>query len=83
MPGRGGSCELMIGCVAKATSDELLVDRSEMDEVRWIHRDQVAKAVQSSSNRDNPLLGMRANTCFFLSHCPRRGDHSCHALFAT
>lgn len=55
--GRGGSCELMIGCVAKATSDELHVDSSEMDEVRWIHRDQVAKAVQSSSNADNPLLG--------------------------
>ena len=32
--GRGGSCELMIGCVAKAESQQLNVDLDEMDEVR-------------------------------------------------
>lgn len=47
----------MIGCVAKATSDELHVDKTEMDEVRWIHRDRVLQVVQASSNSDNPLLG--------------------------
>ena len=32
--GRGGSCELMIGCIAKAKSDTVNVDEQEMDEVR-------------------------------------------------
>ncbi|BDA44335.1 Peroxisomal NADH pyrophosphatase NUDT12 [Coccomyxa sp. Obi] len=59
--GRGGSCELMIGCVAKATSDELHVDKTEMDEVRWIQRDRVLRVVQASSSSDNPLLGGSAN----------------------
>ena len=47
----------MIGCVAKATSDELHVDKTEMDEVRWIHRDRVLRVVQASSSSENPLLG--------------------------
>lgn len=29
--GRGGSCELMIGCIAKADKEELHVDMSEME----------------------------------------------------
>lgn len=33
--GRGGSCELMIGCIAKAQSDDLHQDDTEMDEVRY------------------------------------------------
>lgn len=70
MAGRGGSCELMIGCVAKATNDELHVDRSEMDEVRWIHRDQVAKAVRSSSSHDNPLLGMQPSPLVCSTSAP-------------
>ena len=32
--GRGGSCELMIGCIGKALSEELRMDPGEMDEVR-------------------------------------------------
>lgn len=32
--GRGGSCELMIGCIGKALSDELRMDSDEMDDVR-------------------------------------------------
>jgi len=48
----------MIGCVAKATSDELHVDTSEMEEVRWIAREQVAQAIQSSSDRDLVTAGM-------------------------
>lgn len=56
--GRGGSCELMIGCVAKADSDNLQVDQSEMEEVRWIPRDQVAKALTRSAGANNPLLGV-------------------------
>ena len=33
--GRGGSCELMIGCIGKALSDDLRMDEGEMDEVRY------------------------------------------------
>ena len=35
--GRGGSCEIMLGCVAEAGSDvgSLSVDMEEMDDVRW------------------------------------------------
>ena len=32
--GRGGSCELMIGCIGKALDDELRMDEGEMDDVR-------------------------------------------------
>lgn len=55
--GRGGSCELMIGCVAKAKSDELHIDDSEMEEVRWVSRADVSKALERSSSTDNPLVG--------------------------
>lgn len=34
--GRGGSCELMIGCIGKAVSEELKMDRDEMDDVRCL-----------------------------------------------
>lgn len=34
--GRGGSCELMIGCIGKAVSDELGIDSDEMDDVRYL-----------------------------------------------
>lgn len=37
--GRGGSCELMIGCIAKAASSELTVDEEEMSEVRWVSQE--------------------------------------------
>ena len=34
--GRAGSCELMIGCVAQAASDQLKPDFDEMEDVRWV-----------------------------------------------
>lgn len=55
--GRGGSCELMIGAIAKAKSDTLHMDDAEMDEVRWVSRADVAKALERSSAADNPLTG--------------------------
>lgn len=36
--GRGGSCELMLGCIAKAEVSSLDVDQSEMDVVQWVSR---------------------------------------------
>lgn len=32
--GRGGSCELMIGCIAQAKTDIVHQDEDEMDDVR-------------------------------------------------
>ena len=52
--GRGGGCELMIGCVAKATSDEINTDQEEMEEVRWVSRADVATAVAASARPDSP-----------------------------
>ena len=36
--GRGGSCELMIGCIAKAHSEDLSVDYNEMEDIQWMDR---------------------------------------------
>ena len=47
----------MIGCIAKATSDTLHIDESEMDDVRWVTKDQMKKAVQDSSRMDTPYHG--------------------------
>ncbi|KAL3149464.1 hypothetical protein ABBQ32_002249 [Trebouxia sp. C0010 RCD-2024] len=55
--GRGGTCELMIGCIAKATSDTLHMDQSEMDDVRWVSRDQLQTAVEDSQRTDTPYQG--------------------------
>ena len=55
--GRGGTCELMIGCIAKATSNTLHIDENEMDDVRWVSRDQLRKAVQDSKGMETPYHG--------------------------
>lgn len=44
----------MIGCMAKATSDALNVDFDEMEDVRWVTREQAARAVLASQERKNP-----------------------------
>ena len=48
--GRGGSCELMIGCIAKAQSDDLHQDDTEMDEVRY-SLGRTRRADRSTSHR--------------------------------
>ena len=47
----------MIGCIAKAKTDTLHMDDTEMEEVRWVSRADVAKALDRSSSKDNPLTG--------------------------
>ena len=47
----------MIGCMAKAKSDALHMDDTEMDDVRWISKADVKKALERSSAADNPLIG--------------------------
>ena len=55
--GRGGSCELMIGCIAKAAATELHPDMEEMDDVRWIHKDIIKRVVHASSKPEHPYMG--------------------------
>jgi NAD+ diphosphatase len=33
---------LMIGCYAQALSDTITIDRSEIEDARWFHRDELA-----------------------------------------
>ena len=47
----------MIGCIAKAKCDTLHMDATEMEDVRWVSRADVAKALDRSSSKDNPLTG--------------------------
>lgn len=44
--GRGGSHELMIGCIAQATSMELNIDHNEMAECRWVTRSELKDVFQ-------------------------------------
>ncbi|KAF8069510.1 NUDT19 [Scenedesmus sp. PABB004] len=43
--GRYGSCELMIGCVARATSYEVMLNPAEMEDVQWYDRAELRAAV--------------------------------------
>ena len=45
---------LMIGCHARALSDALTVDTTELEDARWFTRDEVSRAV--SGNADAPFL---------------------------
>jgi NADH pyrophosphatase NudC (nudix superfamily) len=53
--GRGGSSELMVGCVATALSTSISVNAEEMDVCCWVGRDAVKKALELSvSQREQP-----------------------------
>jgi len=40
--GRGGGCELMLGCIAQAKSKTITIHDSEVEEVRWFTRAEAA-----------------------------------------
>ncbi|EFJ43697.1 hypothetical protein VOLCADRAFT_118984 [Volvox carteri f. nagariensis] len=44
--GRYGGCELMLGCMAKARSYEVLVNMEEMEDVQWYDKDELRAAVR-------------------------------------
>jgi len=46
--GRGGSCELMLGCIARADSEDVKVDKNEMEDARWFTRAEVADMLERS-----------------------------------
>lgn len=45
--GRAGSCELMVGCVAKACNKQIALDVSELEDAKWCSREDVHRAVIS------------------------------------
>ncbi|KAG7671744.1 hypothetical protein Ndes2526B_g07358 [Nannochloris sp. 'desiccata'] len=54
--GRGGSCELMIGCIARTSSEALVIDYSEMEECRWVDKEEVLEALKNSLNPESPFI---------------------------
>lgn len=54
--GRGGSCELMIGCIAQAASEVIEIDPREMAECRWVGRDEVKAALERSTSPESPFI---------------------------
>ena len=47
----------MIGCMGKATSDDLNFDRDEMDDVRWVTRAEADSRVKRQPTASEPVLG--------------------------
>ena len=65
--GRGGSCELMIGCVGKADAEAIAMDESEMEDVRWVSREQLRAAVARSAATDLSANGGGARATIYPS----------------
>ena len=55
--GRFGGCELMIGCFAKASSYEILVNAEEMEDVQWFERADLTAAV--NLYEENPEVSLQ------------------------
>jgi NAD+ diphosphatase len=57
--GRGGGCELMIGCSATALTMELDPHDDDVREVKWFSREEVREMVKWSSENPHVLLNPR------------------------
>ena len=56
--GRAGSCELMIGCMARAASSDDEAEASEeLQEARWFTRGEIRDALERSGMAANPYNG--------------------------
>lgn len=75
--GRSPCCELMIGCLAKACSSEIVVDAVEMEDVQWYSKAAVAAAValygggasiQEAQQRSLKQLGFFVPPPFAIAH---------------
>ena len=76
-PGRGGSCELMIGCIAKAAGEPgaglpaLTVDEEEMEEVRWVSRAGAQKGRKVCSRLGRKAIRDPIGSCMLVQQPPR------------
>lgn len=52
--GRAGACELMIGCMARAASDEVSCDTGELAAAEWFSREQVGAMLARAERGDAP-----------------------------
>jgi NAD+ diphosphatase len=41
---------LMIGCVAEATSHEIIIDRDELEDARWFEKNEICEAIKSKGS---------------------------------
>jgi NADH pyrophosphatase NudC (nudix superfamily) len=49
--GRGGGCELMIGCCCVAVTTEIHPEDEDVREVRWFTREEVEQMIEASSSQ--------------------------------
>lgn len=50
--GRGGNCELMLAMEVQSCSEELVVNREEIEDAKWFHRDQVREMLSIPWSRE-------------------------------
>ena len=41
---------LMIGCIAKARSDKIIIDKDELEDARWFHKNEIRDAIKSKGS---------------------------------
>ena len=54
---------LMIGCTARATNEDIVVDHSELEDARWFDRAEATLMIKRAASR---RPGRTASVC----HCP-------------
>ena len=40
----------MIGCIAEATSHDIIIDQDELKDARWFHKNEILKAIDSKGS---------------------------------
>mmetsp|Transcript_15187 Transcript_15187/g.44738 ORF Transcript_15187/g.44738 Transcript_15187/m.44738 type:complete len:192 (-) Transcript_15187:1123-1698(-) len=61
--GRAGTCELMLGCIGKAQSYEIMVNMSEMEDIQWYDRSELRAAVQLyQDNMDETMVSLQSKS---------------------
>ena len=41
---------LMIGCIAKATSTNIIIDQDELEDARWFHKSEICEAIKTKGS---------------------------------
>jgi len=52
--GRGSACQLMIGLIGQALTDDINFNRQEMDDVRWFNRQEIGELIIRSKTDRQP-----------------------------
>ena len=47
----------MLGCIARAASDAVCPDTTEIEECKWFSREELAAALARSASPESPYLG--------------------------